>query len=228
MAPDEYIGRTKMTYKMIESNMFHQIVRDGICVLRTADTLDTANTLARFVASMDTLIVKTDVVEITAPLPDKFEQAPPDLELLKVNHVKTDHEVACEMWSSFKGITAATADEYMRMWSIGDIVCGEISRADIEGFRTSGGEIRILSKIPGVSQATASQLMTANSLRQIAKFSVGALSIQKIGASKKNLGEVRAKKILDMLWYRPQVAQPAPAARIDDAELAEMISTIGI
>ena len=238
MRPDAYIGRSKMTYRMIESNMFHQVVRDGICIIRTSGTLDTAETLARFVQSMDTLVVKSDIADLQDVPPDTFTPVDDMMSLLKEQHHKTDHQVVCEMWSCFAGITADSADEYNKMWSIGDIVCGKIPRTVIDGMKLSNGrkiskrakaslmgitkviEARLLSKVPGISAATANQLTTERPLNQLLSYDVGALSMRKVGKSQKSLGETRAKKILDLFWYkyvpgeaappRPPAAQPPP------------------
>lgn len=45
-------------YKYIESSIFHLILRESICVIYTRDTLDTAQTLARFVKSSDSLLAQ--------------------------------------------------------------------------------------------------------------------------------------------------------------------------
>jgi len=42
-------------YKYIESSIFHLIMRERVCIIRTSDTLDTAKTLVRFLKSCDSL-----------------------------------------------------------------------------------------------------------------------------------------------------------------------------
>jgi ERCC4-type nuclease len=254
--PDQYFANTP--YRYIESSIFHLMIRDGVSVLRTKDSVHTARTLANFTASMDSLIRKLGEVEtMHAPEPMPIDvladpQAQPVpreavIEMLTRKHDKTDHEVARELWSCFPGISVESADDYMRKYSIGDIVSGRTPRDEIVKFKMASGraiskkvvtsltgiskliEVRLLSSIPTISHAMAVEITNATSLRQLLTYSAGAISIIKVGKSKRCLGEPRAEKILRYFNYKytPEV-QPEPAVEIpdvtfDDPEVAALL-----
>jgi ERCC4-type nuclease len=254
--PDQYFAN--VPYRYIESSIFHLMIRDGVSVLRTRDSLHTARTLANFTASMDSLIRKLGEVEtMHAPEPmpinalaDPQAQPVPReavVEMLTRKHDKTDHEIARELWSCFPGISVESADDYMRKYSIGDIVSGRIPRDEIVNFKMASGraiskkvvtsltgiskliEVRLLSSIPTISHAMAVEITNASSLRQILTYSVGAISIIKVGKSKRNLGEPRAEKILRYLNYKyiPAVANPiVPDVDVNDPEVAALLDAI--
>lgn len=72
-SPDKLFGRTP--YSHIESSVFHLMMRDDVGVIRTLNTLETAQTLARFVRSMDTLVAKHNVDDF---LPEPANDSPAD------------------------------------------------------------------------------------------------------------------------------------------------------
>ncbi len=65
--PTETFAR--VPYANIESSIFHLSVRDGVTVLRTKDTVSTAQMLVRFMRSMDTLTKDGDVDLAAIPTP---------------------------------------------------------------------------------------------------------------------------------------------------------------
>lgn len=184
-------------YKHIESSIFHMMIRDGICVIRTKDTLSTAKTLVRFCNSMGSLMKQLPTTELITPsLPASStalheENTPyinPIIGAEELNNLLTEikekstEEIVRSLWSSFPGISVESSSEFMRVWSIADIVCGRIPREDIIVMKTATGKainkkvtaslinvplnvcIRLLSNIPGVSIDTAKKLLLNTTL----------------------------------------------------------------
>ncbi len=200
-------------YKHIESSIFHLMVRDNITVLRTRDTLDTAKTLSRFVLSMDTLSdqkrPRHDVPPIDTPI----------TELLTQKHTKTDHEVVRELWSRFRGITTETADEYIKVWSICDILRGRIPHDEIANFKMAIGrkinkrvvkvlsdkhvdQTKLLSTVPGISQKGAEMILKVGTLQQLLTWEVGGLAMIQTTAAGAKMGNVIAERVLRLFNYK--------------------------
>src|ERR1700742_3181583 len=59
--PDPNALYGNIPYRYIESSIFHLAIRDGVGILRSKDSLDTAKMLARFMCSMDTLCKRKDM-----------------------------------------------------------------------------------------------------------------------------------------------------------------------
>ena len=220
--PASYYGN--IAYKNIESNIFHAIVRDGVSVINTEDSLGTARALARFVTSMDTL-VDADEIEGGAPAPldqvlEKGVAREEMMAMLTRKIEKSDHEIVRELWSCFPGISVTTADDYGCKWSLGEIICGKIPRADIVGHKLASGraigkkvvgsltgiekriEVRLLSSIPGVSMGIATELTNMASLATLLGYSVQTIGMIKVGKARRNLGEEKARRILHLFWYK--------------------------
>jgi len=167
-------------YKTIESSIYHLIIRDGVCILRTTDTVDTAKTLVKLVKSMDTL--KDTNIELhddDTPLAIGADEM---IKMISEKHVKQDVDIVRDMWSSFRGISIDSSDSFIAVWTIADIVLGRVSRETITNHKTSNGrvvnkralmgidkmlETRILSKIPGISTKSANYLTLRNPLAEI-------------------------------------------------------------
>lgn len=213
--PSDLFANTPYYY--IESHIFHLMIRDGICVINTASTLDTAKKLARFVTSCGTLKEEFKGAAEPTSLED-LEKRPerPAAELradLTAKHVKSDSDILREMWSAWKGISAVTADEFIPKWKIGDIVCGKIDRAEIFAFKTVRGrtiskkvanalcgvdrqlEVRLLSRVPGISSPTANDLVKDISLKQLLEMETATIADRKVGKLEKRLGVPKAENI---------------------------------
>lgn len=226
--PKDYFGN--IAYQNIESSIFHLQMRDGINVIKTKDTLHTAQTLARFVTSMNSLVRKdglpTEGGYGNAPVAEKPIDALADevvtqqqlIEQLTAKHKRTIHEQARDLWSCFPGITTETADEYSSKWSIAD-VCKGIPRADLAAATLSSGkklpkraceslsavpkatEIKILSRIEGVSQNAAKTIMAECTIVQLLAYGINGIAIKSAGKTKK-IGPVVAQRIIDLLNYK--------------------------
>jgi ERCC4-type nuclease len=237
IAPNDPVG--KMPFRYIESSIFHLMVRDGICVLRTANTLDTAQTLCRFVHSMDTLCDKWDPTALEDAKCDVVAQ-PASLEstlaLLTVKHEKSDHDYVRDMWACFRGVTVDTADNYIQLWSISDIICGRvnninstklssgrvINKAAAKGIssHTPSQHISMLACVPGVSKQTASAIICTETLAKLLKYTEGDLADFVPGA-KKRLGAKISSRILLLFNYkRPSQSEQASAESLNGGSLA--------
>jgi hypothetical protein len=232
-SPDTLCGR--IPYKCIESSIFHMIVRDGIGMIYTADTLDTARTLCRLVQSMNSLCADAPsgevAIAVDAPIEQVLTAPAAQPELLTRAHHRAPIDTIRSMWACFPGISVTSADEYIRKWALSDIICGRVSREALVNLRLTSGrrastkviggltsvaksvEVRLLACVPGVSAASATHMTNSIPLAHLLTFSVGALSIQSIGRRK--LGEKVAEQILTLFNYRMELA---PAAAVDDPE----------
>lgn len=243
--PDQYFSG--IAYKNIESSIYHLMIRETAQILRTENTLGTARALASFVASMDSLWLKNDCDDtvggsefavspllavdsattdspFVAPMVDSTVEATtvekPNLEkLLTAKHEKTIHDVVAEMWSQFPGIAVTTADDFIRVWKLGDVVRGVVPRDTICKHKMANGraiskkvvtslsgmnkliEVRLLSTVTGISHASAVELTNQLPLKSILEQDVKAISDMTIGKSKKRIGVERAANILKYFNY---------------------------
>lgn len=222
--PDPNDTFSRIAYKNIESSIFHLMIMDNIGIIRTKDTLDTAKTLARLVISTGTLYERAGDTILNTNTEITAETTSSANELLTARKTRTDAEIAREMWSCFRGITVETASEYMRHWSIADIVRGRISLDAISKFRTVSGraiasstvqgltnidkrmEIRLLSTVPGVSTNIATVLLEKTKLSALLSYgtemSIEVISRDKAGIAKRRLGEKLASVIVHHFNYR--------------------------
>jgi ERCC4-type nuclease len=228
-------------YKFIESSIFHLTVRDRITILHSADTLGTAGLLARFVKSMDTLADKSDftndanmgssnsigtdsVGSNSIGTDSDSSNVSSDMTSIVAEltrkHIRTDHEIARELWSCFPGISVETADEYSKTWSIAEIVCEAIPRGQIQNFKLASGrkiskkvvnsltgltqpiEVRLLSCIEGVSTGTAKELCAERSLKTLLGYGAVGISMCKVGKSKRSFGEEKANRLIRLFNYK--------------------------
>ncbi len=230
--PRELIGG--IAYSSIESSIFHMMIRDCISIIRTTDTVATARTLARFVRSMDTLYNKHGYIAdmLFCKLDPQNEEVPATtsttMDALARKCVKSDHEIARELWSCFPGISMESADEYIKHWSVADIVMHRIPRTSIMTFKTATGraiskrvvdgltsigrtlEIRLIAVIPGISRQSATVLANDTPLTQLLACKVDELAAQCINKTNgRELGRKLASNLLKYFNYR---YDPTPAS----------------
>lgn len=217
--PSDTFGN--IAYFNIESSITHLSMRDGVQFMYTKDTLHTAQKLAAFVLSCDTLYVKEgdnavsalNMVPIEQMTGGEEDPAKVRAMLTKV-HVKSDVDILREMWACWRGVAITTADEFIKKYSVADIICNKVERKQLSEFKTANGralsknvinglcghdralEIKLLTKIPGISNQTANDLVAEVSLKDLLSYSPEAISIRKIGKAKKNLGMEKATRLL--------------------------------
>ena len=202
------------------------MMRDGIMVMQTRDTLHTAKTLVQFVKSMDTLsekIVIESALGEEVPVENIFAVGAEQDQVLNdltKRHVKTDHDAVRELWSCFKGVSVESADEYSKHWTLCEIIQGKIPRADIVNFKLANGrkisknvvaslttinkaiETKLLSHIEGVSAAMATDLISERSLSALLSYGIEGFAMRKIGKSKRAFGPERAERVLRLFNYK--------------------------
>lgn len=141
-------------------------------------------------------------------------------ELLTQKYMKTDYEIAREMWGCFPGIAAETSPCFIERWSIADVVNGVIKREELLKHRTSTGRqiskkvvtglimitrpvaVKLLSVIYGVSVATSKAILGPLDLRELIGMEKDAIA--RIVVGKGSVGAVRAGKILHHFNYKYQ------------------------
>ncbi len=215
--PDAYFSNVK--YQNIESSMFHLMMRDNIMIWRTADTLDTARFFVRFYESLCSMRTGGHV-EFTGDLEavDTSTSALQSTMLLTASRPKTDIDILRTMWAQWPSITVDSADDYIALTSIYDLIAGHVdpttmrlssgkapSKRVLRGF---GGcdftqQVRLLASIPGVSAGTAKLALCAvhtyGAKRPILTLlELPMLDLANIRVGAKTIGVARAEKILTL------------------------------
>ena len=140
------------------------------------------------------------------------------MQLLTVRHEKSDLDCVRELWATIRGITAASADNYIRAGSLIDLINGRIILDDIKtpggrrinktlqsrlaNFAAGGDrdlEIRMLAAAPGVSRDTAKLLIEHARLRQLISYGVAGISIIQVG--KRKFGDARAGRLVRLFGF---------------------------
>lgn len=260
--PNQHDTFSRIAYANIESSIFHLMIKDNITVLRTQDTLDTARTLVRFVRSMDSLYKRVGDTMLNDAIPlhndtvnntNANDTTPPDaLDLLTARKTASDDEIARRMWSCFPGITVETSSEYMRKWSIADIVRKRVTHVEISALKTSNGrtinsktanglisvdkrmEIKLLSVVPGISLAIATTLLEKITLSALLSYG-SEMHIEVIsrsnGVAKRRLGEKLAAAITRHFNYKtPEIVISPLMATLPEETLGsidDFLATLG-
>ncbi|QJX72407.1 DNA repair nuclease [Faustovirus] len=146
---------------------------------------------------------------------------------------RTDNEILRAMWACFKSVTVESASEFMYSLTLADIFCARIDSKTLAAYKTSTGrslskrvvesllrrdshrDARILAQIPGISESKAKDILKQHSLRQLLSYSAGAISIIKVGISRKNLGELAAENILKYFNLMPVINTEEPNTPVD-------------
>lgn len=232
-------------FASIRSSMFHLMVRDNIQIICTADTLDTARTLAALVKSMDTLCAKTkrEQTDIDAPGPTACPHQKAMIDLTK-KHTKTDQDIIKSMWACVPGISYESASCYMHL-PLSRVVLGLIPRGDLEACakQTKATQKAIslvlslpanvaanmLAKVPLVSDATAKAILQKTSLRTL--MGMDEVSLAMVTFSGKNnvcsIGKARAANIRRLFDCLPvDTPQPSQGESQGTGGLAECVGQL--
>lgn len=154
----------------IKSSIVHLQLRDGISMVYTQDTYDTACTLRHFVTCCATMKGEFDVV-VGGDQPDT-EQSPiiSHRTLLFEAHAKDDATTLRTMWAKFRGVTVVTAGDFARKWTLYEAMCGvdadqvndgttkiKVTKMQRESLKTPSVKTitLIFQEIPGISKTTA-------------------------------------------------------------------------
>lgn len=136
-------------------------------------------------------------------------------------------QIACEMWAKLPGISITTAKILLEWFSVYDLISGETSICTINEIKTAGGrkltkknkssiialhknfrneEIKILSGVPNISKAMATQLLYNLSLTEFIKNDIDEMSDILIQQKSRNvrLGKTRAERIIKLMNYKKQ------------------------
>lgn len=237
--PSSNVPGGRIPYRVIEAAMDHLAVRDNITTIITKDTNDFAHRLSRFAKNMATLYRGGDV------------RGAADEDVFGLTPKLTDDDITLGIWCAFKGIGAINATPIGRTYTVADVVRGRVPQEYLDGLSkkvrssltsiTHHTQVTLLESVPGVNRAIANDLLRERNLATILSYSVGALSICKVGKSKRNLGEALASKIIKYFNHKlsaPRVATmevptaeaPTPMApsQEDAAKVVEYLSSLGL
>jgi hypothetical protein len=138
------------------------------------------------------------------------------LQLLTAKCVQSTHDVARNMWACLRGISAENASDYIKQWSLADVVKGippndlaatklpngkKINKRVLESLRTQNKNmhIRLLSTVPGISKTTAAELLSGRELSNLLTQEIAEL---KIGKKQARLGTEKGNRILECFNYK--------------------------
>ena len=188
---------------------------------------------------------------------------------------KSDDLLVAEVWAKLTGVSMPTAQVVADSFSVADLVTGQVTLEELDALRTRGGrqlvkkgkaslralrrgvqkeEIKILSGIPGISPAMATQILTTGGaggtpvmLSAFLAYGPGAMaatSIRQKGRTVR-LGDARAERIHRLMHRRARhtantgdgappggkggMAPPAPVLlrpeeTLDDDELDDILA----
>ncbi len=184
-------------YKYIESSIFHMMLRDNFLFIWTKNQLDTAQTLVRFIKSIETLkedIISGEEKSIGMVFPSKIEKQDDETDpqntqnrqnrqntqntneisveeldkKLKIKKIQTNEEVVSEMWCCIRGITSSNCINFMKAGSLLELFEGKYDTTNIK--TTSNRPISTLIK-NRLSEIQSSDEMKAKMLAKIPKIS---------------------------------------------------------
>lgn len=227
--PHNNVPGGRIPYSIIESAMDHLAVRDGIPTIAARDTADFAHRLSRFAKNMGTLYRAGDV------------RGGRDADVLEVAPRLTDDDIIMGIWCAFRGIGAINATPIGRLYTVADAVSGRIpadylnslSKKVIKSITRvdAHAQMCLLEAVPGINRAIARDLLRERDLRQLLSYSVGAMSICKVGKAKRNLGEALATKITKYFGQKLSLPPAVTPPMVDPGTVttvAEYFKSLGL
>lgn len=237
-SPSKLVGGKP--YKYIESAIFHCMIRDQIMFLYTKDTLDTIETLFRFIDSMENLLKKSPeflggkgTLTCEESLPDSEEnssdEASTEIDEEEISQVamltqkesKKDIEIVRELWAKIKNISYATADKFITNYALIEILEGNQAIDEIKTKKFNGRKLgrnvikslssieknkdaqaKLLSGIPGVSLATAKEVVQEKTLLEIAQMEDAEIASMSVPGRCRPLGNSVARAIKKYFYYK--------------------------
>ena len=221
----------KVVYGSILSAMTNMMIRDGIHVVQTENEMGTAQRLLDFIHAFEKtdvpyqypMISETAADDLTAVNLTAVE--PTGVPTLVMGTIeKSDEVLVTEMWSRLAGISLPTAQIIAQAFSVADLVFARVDNGALDKLRSAGGrklakkgrdslvalkrgvrkeEIKILSGIPGISPAMATQVLAASSLNTLLALGQSSISAVTIRQKSRNvrLGDARAERIYRLMTF---------------------------
>lgn len=157
----------------------------------------------------------TQIVPIVSRQINQVEDVMPvdQTYLLTQRQTKSDIDVVREMWAKFPGISATMADMFMIKHNIQDILQGNVSLEQLRNIKYPNGRTiskkvmqslshvdkamdkKLLATIPGISLATAGELLGTVRLSAMLTYSTDVISIKTYGKKQRKLGPKLANAI---------------------------------
>lgn len=230
---------SRIPYGSILSAMTNMMLRDGIHVVQTENEMGTAQRLLDFVRGFEKTDVPytyplADEDEVVGGAPRRSVEITADgVPLMVMGAIeKCDDLLVVEVWAKLTGVSMPTAQVVADSFSVADLVTGQVTLEELDALRTRGGrqlvkkgkaslralrrgaqkeEIKILSGIPGISPAMATQILTTGgaggtpvTLSAFLAYGPGAMaatSIRQKGRTVR-LGDARAERIHRLMHRR--------------------------
>ena len=167
---------------------------------------------------------------------------------------KSDALLVVEIWARLAGVSAVTAKTLVTIFSVKDFVTGGVSNEAIKALRTPANRqlpkkaaaslrnlsqgsnregIKILSGVPGISPAMATQLLTRRSggLSAFVTYNPAAMAICTIKQKGRTvkLGQTRANRIarlFDFIEVEEAVEKAPCDEELDDEELDALLAEL--
>jgi hypothetical protein len=203
-------------WSTIRASIVRLMVRDGITIIYTDNTLHTARELRYIMETLSACsdeLCKFDVGPILEDAPVVTGSQQP---LLFVRHDREDLLVVRELWAKFKGITVNSADEYCTRWTLHEVMQGVTVPADFklrDGRRPNKTVVKslgtpdvktiiaIFAGMPGISDKTAPAFANAFRISPVL-FEDAAKVGDLVISPPRKLGKKRAEVIVKLLKYK--------------------------
>lgn len=211
----------RIPFGCIRSSIYHLMLRDNIMIMWSSGTIGTARELVKFVRSTNTLLDSIgDSSFLSSENNAPVEVAPIDLSELTARQERSDHEIVRGMWSLFRGITTESADDYMKTWSIADIVLGRVPRTVLAAHKLSNRrvvsrttvdslcsigpilETKLLSQVPQISTKSAGDILRGRDLPTVLRAPVEIIAGYVTGKRDSRLGDIRAARLVALFNYK--------------------------
>jgi hypothetical protein len=240
--PDPNQSYGGVPWSTIRASIVRLMVRDGITVIYTDNTLHTARELRYMMEVMQECRDELCAFTVGPVLDDPPVEIESQQPLLFVRHDREDLCMARDMWAKFKGITVNSADEYCSRWSLYEalqgVTVGDFKLRDgkrpnktvVKSLATPDAKtiISVFAEMPGVSVKTAPALANAFRIAPTLFEDVTKVGNLVISPPRK-LGKKRAEVIVKMLKYKlvPLCGTLGPAVVAEDVAKNEPVMELG-
>jgi len=226
--PDPNTRYAGISYKAIESSMFHMMMRDNIQILRSPSAIGTAQLLTRYVKSMNSLVGKQGrrILPHAVEGGDNETEDTAAIERLKKQVIKPDSYHISKMWREIKGVSEKTAEALSAKISIMSIFTEDaealgtrLDQVKVGGARKLAAKTKqailaarangalmalMMSNAPNV-QDSLIQFLSQKSVNEIVEGL--KTSLQAPDASGKIKTHKKAAEVINRLFFHVPVAQ---------------------